>query len=47
MEVEDHQQQGMDEYNINQEEEWQKELRRALMEENSLAPEQAMRVKRE
>jgi hypothetical protein len=34
----------MEEYNINQEEEWQKKLRRALIKEDGLTPEQAMRV---
>jgi ATP phosphoribosyltransferase regulatory subunit HisZ len=34
----------MEEYNINQEEEWQKKVRRALTEEDGLTLEQAIRV---
>ncbi len=44
MEDEEQQQEEMEEYNIDQEEEWQKKLRRALVEEDCLTPEQAMRV---
>ncbi len=44
MEEEEHQQEENEEYNINQEEEWQKKLRRALTKEDNLTPEQAMRV---
>ncbi len=44
MEDEEQQQEEMKEYNIDQEEEWQKKLRRALMEEGGLTPEQAMGV---
>jgi hypothetical protein len=44
IEDEERQQKEMEEYDITQEEEWQKKLRRALTEEDGLTLEQAMRV---
>jgi hypothetical protein len=44
MEDEERQQEEMEEYDISQEKEWQKKLRRALTEEDGLTPEQAVRV---